>query len=666
MKLKILWFSLFFNFLSSTAYSQNYGGSLVLTCIDAYCSNINGSQSPLYSTNNKDLDQARWAAYRYEFNQKYEQAVEQLKNNVESWAEEKKQSDKLSVAEFESLKTEALQKLESNLPKIPSNLPTWQQKRALNPYPSESAKLDLDKKLDAVWKSIETASPKKIADSLNQAMTSSIAPEDASETIRIEFARRQEFLQKELTLSQVTDSQGLLNFPFVDKSGIPLKTNAQTAVGNQIRKNLNLNYANTATTNAKCALQKLEECKALKDFNAGMELVLYTMDRWGSELRSLGDGENEIFSFHLKALETQLALASGVIEGSVEMIKGFEQMMIHPVDTINAIGSAIYNYDKTANALGGILANTWDSFKNGNAAERAKIIGRVGFEAASVFVPLTKVSWAEKIANTSKLAQVAFSKSAEILNVALKGGVKTADELAILIQVQKDLVHAGNPLTRVMEDLNRLKPEVLLEYTSAISEMGTSLTPTAQAYLAKQATYAAEILKGTGKTLFSKDELISMTNGFMQIEAKMATAPVTSVREIVWRGVDKSYNVLKENIFNFHEGSFLSNGRYSSPGDLAIYSARGEEALAKQIISKELANTPLDQIDFAAKEFTFNKVLDLTDTNTKKIFDISDESLLTSDSYELTHQLGAAARNNGFQAIIAPNKFNTTNLIILR
>jgi hypothetical protein len=645
-------------FFSATEVSAQTPDYTLQMCVGHYCNNYNGSDSPLYSTDNADYDQARWQAYRYEFDHRYQQAVSNLQNQANQWAEQKKNAEHLSPEQYEKVKVEALENLHKSIPPIPPSLPTWQEKRQLNPYPSASARLDLDKKLDLVWENIATASPKKIANAVNTAMSSLVPPEDASASVTKEMSKRREFLQKELAFSQVTDSQGLLNFPLVDKSNIILKTSGASSTGNQLRGDLNRNYANTSSINAMCAAKNLPECADLKDFNASMETALYTMDRWASQARDLSPGSD--FAYVLKSLEVEIAFAEGAAEGGVEMIKGLVQIVRHPIDTANAIGSAVMNYDKTAIALSQAVSEHWDAFKAGTPTERSKIIGRVSFEVAAAFVPVSKLGVVGKVVETSTAFEWAVSKTGEVLNIALKGGAQSATEARIITEAVGDLVRAGRPIVEAQQDLGKLTPLAVKSYTEAITEMGSVLTPGAQSYLTKQATYAENLV---GRE-FSKTELITSAEQYMQIEKKMEGIAGVGVDEVVWRGVNKELNIPTENIIQSHPKALMANGRYSAPGETAVYTTLGEEVSAKATISKEL-DLNLDKISFAQKKVTYQNVLDLTDTGTLKKLGINPNDIIDT-RYALTHQLGATAKSIGFDAIKAPNRFQTYTLIIFK
>jgi RES domain-containing protein len=136
----------------------------------------------------------------------------------------------------------------------------------------------------------------------------------------------------------------------------------------------------------------------------------------------------------------------------------------------------------------------------------------------------------------------------------------------------------------------------------------------------------------------------------------------------VWRAVpetikDKAGKVVAENtddtVYNLHKGMKSANGRYSAPGESAIYTSIGKETDAWKTVMEELGEDVASQpLRLESKQYKLDRVLDLTDSKVMKALGINEEMIMAKDisfQYEVTHQLGNIAREKGFQAIKAPS-----------
>lgn len=105
-----------------------------------------------------------------------------------------------------------------------------------------------------------------------------------------------------------------------------------------------------------------------------------------------------------------------------------------------------------------------------------------------------------------------------------------------------------------------------------------------------------------------------------------------------------------------------ANHRYTFPGSGGVYSSLEPETALLEISYQGSQNGRV----LVQRDFAFNKVLDLTKTSVRKKLGISLKDI-TSDSYDVTHKLGSYAKENGFEAILAPSARNNggTNVIIL-
>lgn len=212
--------------------------------------------------------------------------------------------------------------------------------------------------------------------------------------------------------------------------------------------------------------------------------------------------------------------------------------------------------------------------------------------------------------------------------------------------------------------------------TKELSESGVKLSKNADEFLSKQVLHGDRILgKGTS---FVKDDLVRVGKKYDDLATKIYDVAPTRVEADVWRAVpvtvkDGTGNIIARNtedtVFNFHKGTQVGNGRYSAPGDSALYTSLGKKEDAWQTVMEELSGHANQDLILNSKHYKLDKVLDLTDRSTKKALGITEDMIIDTQgdkTYELTHLLGNIAKKKGFNGIKAPSapQKGGVNLII--
>jgi hypothetical protein len=180
----------------------------------------------------------------------------------------------------------------------------------------------------------------------------------------------------------------------------------------------------------------------------------------------------------------------------------------------------------------------------------------------------------------------------------------------------------------------------------------------------------------TGKNL-QLDDLTRAASQFNKLDGMLESGkvPVSSFEGTVNRYVHPSakpgeeFTIFKGN--EFVAGNKLQDHRYTMGGKM------GDEglyvALDQQTAFAEIGGIPNYRL--ASKEVKLDKVLDLTDPETLKVFGVDSKDLVqirakTPNAYETTQMLGNLAKKYGFDAIKAPSQPNLqnngVNLIILK
>src|SRR5690606_20837438 len=102
-----------------------------------------------------------------------------------------------------------------------------------------------------------------------------------------------------------------------------------------------------------------------------------------------------------------------------------------------------------------------------------------------------------------------------------------------------------------------------------------------------------------------------------------------------------------------------ANHRYSMPGESAVYGSSGERTKAWETVIAEVGYPIGDQV-LKSVHVKWDKVLDLTDPSVRQRLDIEYDSLIEDmgqieSAYDLTHSIGAVARDLGYVGIRAPS-----------
>ncbi len=387
-----------------------------------------------------------------------------------------------------------------------------------------------------------------------------------------------------------------------------------------------------------------------------------------------------------------LGTVNGVTGTIVDTIKGIPVLagktynaLKNYNDTIDQVQRLIEQFDgeKFYSAIGLFFENKWSQFIDGDAYTKGEMIGALSTEIATIFIPGTAV--ARVVANATKYSIPIFqtitkTRLGEFIISAQKLGLMTSDEVQgagrfIRNTLGNELGAVGNIETL----LTQTGHPALIAYTKATKEMaetGVKISQDANRFLANQARYGENIL-GRGKN-FSQDDIIRIATSYEDLSRNIDKITPTSINSEVWRAVpeiikDKTGKIIAKNnvetVFDFHKGINLSNGRYSAPGDSALYASMGKKEDAWQTVFEELGDYANQDLILNSKHYKLDKVLDLTNPKTKEILGITKEMITLKEinsMYELTHQLGNTAKSKGYQAIKFPSATlsDGVNLII--
>jgi filamentous hemagglutinin len=117
--------------------------------------------------------------------------------------------------------------------------------------------------------------------------------------------------------------------------------------------------------------------------------------------------------------------------------------------------------------------------------------------------------------------------------------------------------------------------------------------------------------------------------------------------------------------WDIYPGNIASDHRYSSPGVGAVYAGTSSKTAAAEVASYGA----LDGRVLVTQDVTINNVLDLTNPAARKALGVTADDLTNvshgGDAYAVTQRLSAWARDQGYQAILAPSAQNSTGVNLI-
>ncbi len=102
------------------------------------------------------------------------------------------------------------------------------------------------------------------------------------------------------------------------------------------------------------------------------------------------------------ANEMFVGVLAGVPKGLGNTLEGMYEMVSHPINTLEGIGSAVYHYDETWKAVKATTTGTWERFKTAPAYEKGEIAGQAIEMLLEFAVPVSKIGTAAKIAKPAE------------------------------------------------------------------------------------------------------------------------------------------------------------------------------------------------------------------------------------------------------------------------
>lgn len=399
-------------------------------------------------------------------------------------------------------------------------------------------------------------------------------------------------------------------------------------------------------------------------------------------------GNKEKADSYLKAAHSMFQGATGFVEGVSEGLTSIVSDIPQTAEALGKLASYVYEnpeqaFEKTTEVISNLPVLTsvaalamekhYEEFKTASPEDKGKLLGKLSADFIASYATLgaTKVLGVTKAG--MKLAQMG-SKARGLLKIP-----SSSNSPIGMSKNAMDALDALPTANRKNIDLSSSSIDDSLDYMR--NRESLRLAPETSQNSAN-INYLDNLHSSNNqyKNIHNYDKL---TSDYSELYNKMDTLKPDSFSGEVHRVIPEIVNTPNgpitntvENAFDFHTGVKGANGRYSMPGDEAIYTSFGDKP-------HDAWNTALEEMDHYAaqdmfkgnliigtKEYKLDKVLDLRKKETLEHLGIRKDRLVERagvDHYRLTHQLGNIAKNKGYDAIIAPAaRSNGTNIIIFK
>lgn len=275
-------------------------------------------------------------------------------------------------------------------------------------------------------------------------------------------------------------------------------------------------------------------------------------------------------------------------------------------------------------------------------------------DIAVTAIPVASIAW-----GLANLASIAI-RGTTVLGTPVQHGF----DIALLA------IGAAAPALPIKRITHAIKHEPLIgglvakegKTTGAGASIAKTLAKTNSRNLVTFLAKAAGALKGSSlsaQPIYNDAALARIAERYSALETKMAMETgmrleVNEVRAIVkeYKDVHGASRLNTEaDVFKINPSNRNQNHRFSLPGNEALYSATGPNALELAIAETE---RPIEQLIIRSRTITYERVLDLTNPGVRQRIAVTETELRRGD-YEITHQIGDIATQLGFDAIRTPS-----------
>lgn len=391
---------------------------------------------------------------------------------------------------------------------------------------------------------------------------------------------------------------------------------------------------------------------------------------------------------YLKAAHSMFQGATGFAEGVSEGLTSIVTDLPETAEALGKLGEYVYEnpeqaFDKTTELLSNLpeitsaaalaMEKYYEEFKAASPEEKGKILGRLSADFIASYATLgaTKVIHATRTG--VKLAQMG-SKARGLLKFS--GNSNSPIKLGQSAMGALDSLPAANrknfslSSNRIDDSLDYIRNRESLRFAPETSHQSGNINYLDNLHSANsdyKNVHSYDKLSEEYQNLYDRMDTLqahSFSGEVQRVIPEVVTTPTGNVTNTV------------DNAFDFHGGVKGANGRYSMPGDDAIYASVGDkphhawDTALEEVDHYAPGELNTENIIIGSRQYKMDRVLDLTKQETRDLLGIRSRQILLTDGpnkYKLTHQLGNIAKNKGYQAILAPAaRSNGINIIILK
>ncbi|MFK8139420.1 MAG: RES family NAD+ phosphorylase [Bdellovibrionales bacterium] len=419
-----------------------------------------------------------------------------------------------------------------------------------------------------------------------------------------------------------------------------------------------------------------------------------SVDFFGTSSLFLNLADTNYFSGNMEKGDAYLKAANSLLEGAIGFGQGVGEGLLsivtdipETIELIGSLGSFIVNnpaesYDKASQLVANLpelssvaaiaLQNYYEDFKNASPEEKGMILGGLSADLVASFATLGAtrlISGTRAGASIIKMG----SKARGLLKISHHGDQRLATNAMEVL----DSLPNGNR-SKIFKNIESTNGD----YNYLIQREGLRLGTGSGGYNKSGIQYLDKVhshsLSYENPSVYGE-----LLTAHKSLDSKMASIDGAKYSGIVHRVIPEQVPTSSgtitntvDNAFDFHPGVKPANGRYSMPGNEAIYGAIGDDPYQAYVTAFEeidhyadgVMNT--ENLIIGSKKVELGKVLDLTDSKVLNTLGIDPLELVVEDGetmYKRTHQIGDLAKRHGFDAIVAPSaRSEGTNIILLK
>ena len=287
--------------------------------------------------------------------------------------------------------------------------------------------------------------------------------------------------------------------------------------------------------------------------------------------------------------------------------------------------------------------------------------------------------------------EVVLDSSHKVLDILQTAGFRTKEGMKSAGYFLKRAFGKDTAgIEEVARTINIVQRSGVESYTHSLEELsqaGILLPREGEEFLARSLRFQNKL----GLKDIDKAYLLRTGKTYSEFFENIDEVKPILLKETVWRALRKVGSNREgevffnnpENLFKPLSGSKHTSRRYSLPGEEGLYTSLSRKTAIKEVKAStkgiKLTDKQVEELyHIGSKDIEVDKVLDLTDVDTRKLFKVGKNTLTENDiatkiddaidAYELPQIIGHIAKRKGFKGIRAPSAPDKgkQNLVLLK